>query len=139
MHAAMNALLSRAVLRMMSVQALLGFLGDVEHLHPALLEQADGRRDVVGAEDHEVREVVGGDGLLPRRGHDEHVREAVRRHAVQADDAVLPLLFHRDAVAPDDRVTGAPRERRELGLEAGRVHDAVELVLGAVGDRAVRA
>ena len=81
---------------------------------------------------------MGGDGLLPGRRHDEHVREAVRRHAVQAEDAVLPLLLHRDAVAADDRVAGAARERRELALEAGGEHDAVELVLLAVGDRAVR-
>ena len=52
-------------------------------------------------------------------------------------DAVLPLLVHRDAAAADDRVSGAPRERRELGLEPGGVDDAVELVLGAVGDHAV--
>ena len=119
--------------------ALLRLLDDLEHLHPSLLEQLDRGGDVLGAEDHQVREVVRGHGLLPGRRHDEHVREAVRRHAVQADDAVLPLLLHRDAAAPDDGVAGAARERRELGLEPGGVHDAVELVLGVVGDRAVRA
>ncbi len=118
--------------------ALLGRFGHVEHLHAAGLEHPDAGGDVLGAQDHQVREVVGGDGLLTGRRHDEHVREAVRRHAVQADDAVLPLLFHRDAVAADDGVAGTPREGRQLPLEAGGEDDAVELVLGAVGDRAVR-
>ena len=137
-HAAMNALVVAPGAEDDVGPALLGLFGDVEHLHAPGLEHAHGLGDVVGTHDHQVREVVGGDGLLPGRRHDEHVRETVRRHAVQADDAVLPLLFHRDAAAPDDRVAGTAGKRGELRLEPGGEDDAVELVFGAVGDRAVR-
>ena len=123
---------------MISVQASSASSVTSNTFTPRASSISDRGRDVLGAEDHQVREVVGGDGLLAGRRHDEHVREAARRHAVQADDAVLPLLLHRDAVAADDGVTGAAWERRELRFEAGGVDDAVELVLGVVGDRAVR-
>ena len=86
---------------------LLGLLRGLERLHSPR-RAPDRLRHVVRAHDHEVREVVGGDGLLAGRRHDEHVGEAVRGHAVEAEDAVLPLLFHRDATASDDRVPGPP-------------------------------
>ena len=65
------------------------------------------RGDVLGREDREVRVVHGGDGLLARRRHHEHVREPAGHDSVQAGRAVLPLLRHGDAVAADDRVAGA--------------------------------
>ena len=116
---------------------LLGLGAHVEHLDALLLEQLDGAADELGPEHGQLGVVDGHHRLLPRRRHDEHVREATAHHPEQAGGTVGPLLGQGDAAATDDLVADPTEERGELGLEAGAVDDAVDLVLLPVDDRAL--
>ena len=116
---------------------LLGLGAHVEHLDTPLLEQSDGAADELGPEHGQLGVVDGHHRLLARRRHDEHVGEATAHHPEQAGGAVGPLLGQGDAAATDDLVADAAVERGELGLEAGAVDDAVDLVLLPVDDRAL--
>ena len=116
---------------------LLGLGAHVEHLHAPLLELPDGAADELGSEHGQLGVVDGHHRLLPRRRHDEHVREATAHHPEQAGGTVGPLLGQGDTAATDDLVAGTTEDRGELGLEAGAVDDAVDLVLLPVDDRAL--
>ena len=116
---------------------LLGLRAHVEHLDTPLLEQPDGTADELAAEHGQLRVVHRHHRLLPGRGHDEHVREPTAHHPEQAGGALGPLLGQGDAAATDDLVADPPVQRRELGLEAGPVDEAVDLVLLPVDDRAL--
>ena len=135
-QADMTPLASTKVSTICSDPVRLGLGAHVEHLDALLLEQRHRAGDELGAEHGQLGVVDGDDRLLAGCRHDEHVREAAAHHPEQAGGAVGPLLGERDAVPADDVVAGAARQRRDLGLEAGAVDDAVDLVLLPVDDRA---
>ena len=117
----------------------LGLGTHVEHVHAPLRELPDDTADELGPEHGQLRVVDGHHRLLPRRRHDEHVREATGHHPEEAGSAVGPLLGQRDTAASDYLVAGASEEWGDLSLEAGPVNDAVDVVLLPVDDRALLA
>ena len=136
-HADMTRLASTNESTIFWVQSRLGVGAHVEHLDPVLARAMPTvPADELGAQHRELGVVDGDDRLLAGRRHDEQVREAAAHHPEEAGGAVGPLLGQRDAVPADDVVAGAAGQRRDLGLEAGAVDDAVDLVLLAVDDRA---
>ena len=113
----------------------LGFLGHVEHLDAVGVERGDRRGDELGADHGELRVVDGDDGLLAGAGMTNMFGKprVIMPNRVAAPSAHFSAM--RASAAPDDLVAGAAGERRELGLEAGGVDDAVDLVLLPVDDR----
>ena len=128
---------ARRPLAMESVDDLLhpvglGFLGHVERVDARRASSAAiGRGDELGAEHGEQRVVDGDDGLLAGAG----MTNMFGNPAVIIPNRLAAPSAHFSAMvtsaAADDLVAGAAGERRDLGLEAGGVDDAVELVLAA--------
>ena len=114
---------------------LLGLFRDLDRPHVVVDGVLDDVGDVLALLVQHVRIVHREAGLL--RPHDEAVREAAAVHAVQRRDAVRPLLGQAQPVAPVQLVAGAARVVRP-DFEAGGVDQAVELVLHAVDDDALR-
>ena len=137
MHAAMNALLSRAVLRMMSVQASSASSVTSNTFTPrsssiaTVAAMCSAPRTIRCVKLTVVTACCPGAGMMNMFG---------KPRVVMPCRLMTPSFHFSSIVMPSRPMIVWPArrgERRELGLEAGGVDDAVELVLGAVGDRTV--
>ena len=92
------------------------YVQDPSDPNAPVFEQLDRRRNMFGPHHVDERDVGGDDRLLPRRRHDEHVREAAGHHAVQRGDPGRPLVGHAHASPTDDVMGSPPGEGRDLRL-----------------------